>query len=145
MNHVTLDDQYNQKVSKLESFQWKIERFFKDIYYTIKGIPQGLRNFWYWKNVIYQNRWWDHQFLINLIQHQLEYMDNQWHKGNHMYKEEEQEIIKKSLRLLEEIENYDNSNKNVSMKYQEFGRHLFDQTENPRDHSSCSNIERLWD
>ena len=157
--YAELDKRY-KKETLYDKIKFEIGYKYGEMTGFFWGIKQGLKNFWDWKGIIWKNRWWDHVFLMNLIEKQLRYMDSEWHNSNHLHKDDEIKILKDLLKVLDEIEILDytyelGTDEKKSQKYQEFGRLLFDVKEIEREEtingkqvkykSKCSNIERLWD
>lgn len=74
----------------------------------LRNIKNGIKSFWYWRKIIWNNRWWDYGYLLYLIEHQLRLMADNWDKSHYVGSEEEKAEIEESLRLLEELNNTTN-------------------------------------
>lgn len=46
--------------------------YFKDIWLNITSFFTGLKNFWYFRKEIYQWRWWDYGFTLDILEKTLE-------------------------------------------------------------------------
>jgi len=110
----------------------EIEFYFKyNIKYPYINIKIGLSNFWKYKSIIWNDRWYDYSFFNDLVLFKLKDMNEHWCKdtyGENDYKQKE--ILEKSIKLLEEIKvledsnDYEDLNKSA-LKYKEFAETLY--------------------
>lgn len=55
-----------------------------NIMHMFYNIKEGFKNFWYYKKIIYQDRWYDHYFLIRLINTKLQHMVDHWDESHYV-------------------------------------------------------------
>lgn len=140
-----------------DNLKFEVGYFFKNIVTSIRSIKQGLKNLWEWKGIIWRNRWYDYSFFMSLQKKQLTYMRDNWDNAHYVHSEREKETLDKLIRILDEIEQYDDVDQEmVNKKYQEFGDLLYKTTkktsvyidENGTTHQQTTNVPnilRLWD
>lgn len=79
--------------------------FLKDIRLAVLGFFIGMGNFWYYRELIYRDRWYDHDFLIKFITVKLKQMEENWHNCHYMgsdFTKKRMQIIRKGLETFEE-------------------------------------------
>lgn len=52
--------------------------------YAIKSFIYGIQNLWKWKSVAWNDRWFDHSFLITVIKFKLQDMINNWDNAHYI-------------------------------------------------------------
>lgn len=70
----------------------------------MKSILTGLYNFWFFRKVIWNFRWWDYSFNLELFSKSLEYTSNETElKGNHTSVEEFSRDMRRVIYLLNKV------------------------------------------
>ena len=96
----------------------------------------GISNYWKYKKIIWNDHWWDHMFLHDLIKFKLQDMHDNWNKSYACNSEDiktEIKVLIDILNLIEEKENdtsggikeWDQNEKDINKLYQTFGERLF--------------------
>jgi len=68
-----------------------------DLYRDVKC---GLKNFWFYKEVVWSDRWFDHSYLLRVLERKLQQMSQNWDKSIYVDWEEDKANIDETLRLL---------------------------------------------
>jgi hypothetical protein len=71
--------------------------YVKDSYRNIK---YGLRNFWFWKEVIWNDRWFDFVYMLQIMEKKFEQMEKGWDNAHYLDSEVEQAEFKRVRELL---------------------------------------------
>lgn len=125
----------------------------------IREIKKGLSNFWKYRKVIYNDRWYDYNFLHNILKVKLIDMRDNWDKSHYVGHNNELELLKDLVQILEDIEHLEyewdtESDKKIDELYAEFGDKLFtiktvtiisEEFSNGEHTTTTSNFRRLWD
>lgn len=91
------------------------DKFYWDTTYKVKI---GIRNFWRWKEVIWNDRNWDETYLYRIMKHKMELMYKDVEKySHHLYVEDELKSIKKCISIL---------NRLINQEYEENALHFHD-------------------
>ena len=91
----------------------------KDIY---RDVTQGIKNFWFYRKVIWNDRWWDHYFFLEMQEKKLENMSINWKHSHYVDFEAEQATIDRALELTRKLkeDNYlENAMGFMDVKYGE--------------------------
>lgn len=96
-------------------FKYKVYRAFREITSPFRNFKTGVKSLIYWFPVIWKNRWYDYEFLLDLIEHQLKLMSNDKNKSYTEGWDECVEEMKLSLRLLDHFNNQ--SWEDMSLEY----------------------------
>lgn len=76
------------------------------------NIIRGMKNYWKWRKIIYYDRWWDHQYLFEILRFKLEDMETNFKAhGHHLNAEKsahKMRICKLLLDRLIKDDYYDN-------------------------------------
>ena len=121
--------------SAIDKIKFEISYFWNNsIMYRIRYFIQGVKNLWYWKSVIWHDRWWDYSYFHTILKHKLKDLQNHWHKDTHyVYDWSETMGIHRLVEILDEIEEIENSctehEKDIDKLYEEFGKILFERRE----------------
>lgn len=93
---------FKEKIlDKIDDFKM----FIDDIRVAVLGFFIGIHNFWYYRKLIYRDRWYDHDFLIKFIIVKLKQMEENWHQSHyagHKFTKCRMQIIRKSIENFEE-------------------------------------------
>jgi hypothetical protein len=54
-----------------------------NVLYPYKDIKYGLNNYWKYRKIIWRDRWYDHDFILDLIQFKLDDMEKHWGVDTH--------------------------------------------------------------
>ena len=54
-----------------------------NIQYPYRDFKCGLNNYWKYRKIIWRDRWYDHEFILELIQFKLDDMEKHWGKDTH--------------------------------------------------------------
>lgn len=69
-----------------------------------KNIATGIYNFWFFRKVIWNFRWWDYSFNLELFSKSLEYTSNETELGgNHTSVEESVKDMRRVIHLLKKV------------------------------------------
>ena len=74
--------------------------YIRDLY---RDIEQGIKNFWFYKSVIWNDRWYDHYFLMELLNKKLENMENNWDNSHYVDADKDKDKIAEAKSLLSEL------------------------------------------
>jgi len=74
--------------------------YINDVYRDIK---YGIKNFWYYRKVIYNDRWYDHFFLLEMMEVKLRNMVDNWDKAHYANSEVEKLQMEKAISLLKQL------------------------------------------
>ena len=126
------------------SMKYRIIEYTRSIKRPFTNILTGIKNFWFYRKVIYRDRWWDHGFMMDIIERKLQNLDQNWSKGNAYFKEDTHREIKKVLDILDELNYRESGESDKTLKgytypdldaqddldrvtelYEEFGELLF--------------------
>lgn len=90
-----------------------------DAYYNIKN---GIKNFWYWKKVIWEDRWYDYIFLLDIMRHKLEYTERMTRDyGNHINHVDDADKMKIAINLIHRIMEDDYYERAVKTLHDQYG------------------------
>jgi len=73
-----------------------IEDFLRDLKY-------GIKNFWFYRKVIYNDRWFDHSYMLILMEKKLEQMDKGWDHAHYLNSEVQQKEMQEARILLKKL------------------------------------------
>jgi len=129
-----------------ETIKFEVQYKWNEFTSKIRNIKKGFRNiFRYWK-LIWNDEWWDYQYLMNLIHFKLVDMEQNWDKSWGCDAEVKREKIKELIEILDEIKRLEDEDftefdfgedtdemlkqweivdNKIDALYQEFGEKLF--------------------
>lgn len=124
---------------------WYRNLFIFDIYYNIKN---GIKNFWNYKSVIWNDRWYDYSYIFKLLEFKLKDTIKNWDKSHYVGAH----FTKLRIQvLLNRIEEYNTNLENLHELYflkkidkAEY-RRLKEELLNKTWKSFGKNITRFWD
>jgi hypothetical protein len=137
--------------------KFELEYFWNNrIMYPIRVVKNGFKNYWYYRKVIWNDRWWDYGFLHVLLRHKLNQMAKGWENAHYCGSEYDKEYLHELVELLDNIDILEDDidkDDEINEKYQEFGRKLFDvgyvhrynEKGNIETTYKTSKIRTLWD
>jgi len=70
-------------------------------------LPQGIKNFWYYRKVIWRHRWYDYGFADDVVRRLYEDRSENWHKSHYVGFEKDAlqlDIIVELFKRLEDAE-----------------------------------------
>ena len=114
-----------------------------------RRIIDGINNFWYYRKLIWNDRWWDHAFLTDMIEAKLQNMIDHWDESNSIgYK-----FTKKRMIVLQKrIKNFDRKIVDLEYDYIVEKKYTFDEykKESKKIHDETwsqfgRNLHRFWD
>lgn len=84
--------------------KFEIEYFWNNsIVYPIKRFIYGIKNFGRWSSIVYNDRWWDYEFLLDVILFKLKDMESHWGVDTNAEKDYEiRDILRTLIQDLEE-------------------------------------------
>ena len=145
--------------TKLEAFIWEVKWNWNwYIMSPLRQFKQGIKNLWTWKKVIWNDRFYDHSFLHNMMKLKLETMEKAWDEAHYVGSEETKKEITKLIETLDKIEALEDmctieADAEMSRLYEDFGKRLFsrrmitsyeeDNTKNRVNYTTL--METLWD
>ena len=74
-----------------------IKGIIKDTKANIGSFIISVKQLVYWFPVIWKNRWWDYEYMLDLMKHQLEYMLKHWVKDTHHIGDEDIKLEMESM------------------------------------------------
>lgn len=124
---------------------WYNNLFIFDIFYNIK---HGIKNLWKYKSVIWNDRWYDYQYIFSLLEFKLKDTIKNWNNAHYVGSE----FTKKRMQvLLNRIEEYTVNLENLEELYYtkkisktEYNKRK-DDLINKTWKSLGRNITRFWD
>ena len=133
-----------------EEVSWQVDDKITEPWNNFK---RGLRNWWSWKKVIWEDRWYSNEYIDSILLHKLKTMDEKWSGAHYVGSEVDHKEIRKLIRLLEEIKKREddfslNNDKEIQELYSEFGRRLYSVRKIPTEFNKTAKtnfIQRLWD
>lgn len=105
--HVTYDELFDGDGEFIikDKLSWKIARRIRGLKTFHRNFITGIKSLWYWRKIIWNNRWYDYQYLLDIIEHQMKLMVDPKNKHFTESWHEQVEEIKLSIALLEELRN----------------------------------------
>jgi hypothetical protein len=98
INWVEYFDIEKSKKMKEDSWKEEIAYFFKNTFvYPVKSFLKGINNLIKWRKIIWQDRWWDYYFLLEILHFKLKDMEENWGKNTHYVNDYKDKDIIKSL------------------------------------------------
>ena len=96
---------------KEDIIYWYRNLFIFDILYNIKN---GIKNFWNYKSVIWNDRWYDYSYIFKLLEFKLKDTIKNWDKAHYVGSEFTK---KRMIVLLSRIEEYQTNLDNLHEMY----------------------------
>lgn len=94
----------------------------KSISDRIYNIRNGVRNLWYWKKIIWKDRWYDYIFILSLLQHKLRQTEHMTrHRGNHVNNIDDADKMKVAVNLLDRLLEDDYFERATKSIYEDYG------------------------
>ena len=95
---------------KLENFKFEIDYWWNNsIMYPIRKFRKGISNLWKWRKIIWEDRWWDYYYLLEILRFKLKDMEEHWGRDTHYVEDyKEKDILKELIADLEWMLNEDN-------------------------------------
>lgn len=103
----------NKRISeKLEDLEyWYRNLFIFDVLYIIKN---GIKNFWNYRRIIWNDRWYDYSFFLILIKFKLKLMIKNWDSAHYIGSN----FTKgRMIVLLKRLENFEEELDNIAEQY----------------------------
>ena len=150
----------NRKETKLDNIKFEIKYFWDNsIIFPLNKIKTGIKNLWVWFPIIWKDRWYDYDFIINILRFKLLQTANGWNNAHYCESEKEQEFMYELVDFIDEIERLEEESisiedeEKIDLMYQELGRKLFDIQEVKKYNCDgdieavvkISKIRSLWD
>ncbi len=122
-----------------EAAKWEFEYYWDHwVYYPYRNVINGIDNFVKYRSIIWNDRWWDHDFLLNLMLFKLKDMEEHWGKDTHYVgDQDDKEILKKLVEDLEWMIEADEFNEGYTEEYKKRSKSFFGRLD--RHH------RKLWD
>ena len=154
-----------EKWTFIDDIKFEVRYQYNSVMSFFRSISTGIKNFWYWRKVIWHNRWWDYSFFVTIIETQLQYMHDYWDKSMNVNSEEDKAEIKEVLDLIHEIQDLEvnwetpEDEKRIDPMYEELGKKIFSVTEKHHTYeefkdgetkeisytTKTANLRRWWD
>lgn len=143
----------------LETIKFEIGYTWSSIRSTYRSIIYGIKNFIKYRNLIWNDRWYDYSFLHEILRFKLNDMKENWESAHYVGSEYELKLLEELVQILDTIESIENGTLvkgdfEIDNLYQDFGEKLFtinmmhkvdSEFDNGEHISSGSPIRRLWD
>ncbi len=68
-----------------------------------RNIKRGVKSLIYWLPIIWQSNWWDFGYLLDLMEHQIKRMRNNWDDAHYVDSEKEKKQMEDTLKLLDQF------------------------------------------
>ena len=69
----------------LNNIIWEVEYWFKvNILSNIKSFFYNIKNIWVYRKIVWNDRWWDHSFLTEMIVFKLQTMIDNWDDAHYI-------------------------------------------------------------
>ena len=122
----------------------------------MKDFIQGIKNFWYFRKVIWNFRWYDYGFTLDVFQRVFENLDENWENSHYLDSKEEHEKIKKIIQKFKRIKELEDectieAGKETQKLINELGEDIFGYDEKiiedngEKYKTKVPFIQRLWD
>lgn len=99
----------------LDDLKFEIEYFLDNkIYSVYYNIKNGIKNFWNYKSVIWNDRWYDHSYIIAVIKFKLQQNINQWDKAHYVGSNFTK---KRMIVILNRLEEFETNLENIEDMY----------------------------
>jgi hypothetical protein len=142
---------------------WNWDHYF---YIPYKQFKNGIRNFWKYRKLIWNDYWWDYQYLMELIEFKIKDMESNWDEAWGCDSDGKKAVMAELLEILKEIKRLDDDEsagsdielwkekeKKIDELYERFGKRLFGVNEHEQKDCDgkverkykCSTIRILWD
>lgn len=95
---------------------WRIRKI-KD---APRNIKRGVKSLIYWLPIIWKSNWWDFGYLMDLMEHQLKLMRDNWDDACYVNSEKEKQQIVETLKLLEAFNDCDFDFESEQLWFEEF-------------------------
>jgi hypothetical protein len=139
-----------------------IKDFFKEFKYNIGyySIKNGLQNFWLYRKIIWEDRWFDYSYFDKLVKFKLQTMVDNWDKSHYVCSDKDKNNMAEVILLFNDIEKYeddfsDDSDDKVNETYEKIGRLIYgiserdfickDDGEEHHIKDRTANLRRWWD
>jgi len=148
------------KETKLDSIKFEIKYFWDNsIIFPLNQIKTGIKNLWIWFPIIWKDRWYDYDYIINIIRFKLLQTAKNWDKAHYCESEKEQDFLYEIVEFIDDLEKLEEESlsledeKKIDLMYQELGKRLFDIQEVKKYNCEgkveavvkISKIRSLWD
>lgn len=144
-----IDERSSQNQVKLKGT--KLSRAWDDIKYEIdwnwnhyvssplRSLKQGTANLKMYRSLIWNDRWWDYSFFMQLIEFKLKRMEEHWGKDTHYIgDQDEKDTLKKLIEDLEWLNNDEHEfTKDYEDEYKKRSRSFFGRLDR--------NHRKFWD
>ena len=122
----------------------------------MRDFIQGIKNFWYFRKVIWNFRWYDYGFTLDVFQRVFENLDENWENSHYLDSKEEHEKIKKIIQKFKRIKELEDectieADQEIQRLIHELGEDIFGYDEKTEEvngkkmKSKVPFIQRLWD
>jgi len=83
----------------LDDILWEVRYWWRNsIISNIKSFFVGIENLRKWRKIIWNDRWWDHAFMMEILEFKLKDMESNWGTNTHYVGDlDEKETLKKLL------------------------------------------------
>lgn len=133
---IHISDEEHQKAYNDRQLKYKASRNFWNIYdelteeigyqfrtkikYPILNVFTGFSNFYKYRKVIWNDRWWDYHFMTELLYCKIQDMYNNWDNSTGLDSDVEKEILFKMLKKLDIIRDINSSDEDQEKAKNEF-------------------------
>ena len=118
---------------------WEINYQLREwFYYPYRRVTVGFENLIKYRSLIWNDRWYDHSFLMELMLFKLKDMEKRWGKDTHYIGDlDEKDTLKKLIVDLEWMLEADEFDKNYAEEYKKKSRSFFGRMDR--------NHRKFWD
>lgn len=146
----TKDINWDEIQAERDKLPNKLRRFiYGKIDFFRYDLPEGLKNYWKFRKVIFRDRWWDYSFLDEIILFKLKDMEKHWGKDTHYLgdgftKGRLRVLIRRLEKLEEDIDDSMMSSLNKKLTKQQMERNYHKQLDSFYKVLG-RNIRKFWD
>ncbi len=103
------------------SYWWK-----STLVLPIKKFFIGIANMWKWKGIVYNDRWWDYEYFLDIMLFKLKIMREHWGRDTHYIHDYiERDTLDKLIIDLEWLIEADEFQEGYEEKYQKTSKRFF--------------------
>lgn len=138
-NYATVYAEREIEYNKNKNLWNVLEDWSYDIHYMYRGLwsmwysfLEGLQNLWKYRKVVWQDRWYDHRYLMTMLRFKLQDMHDNWDNSHYLEHNREKADIALMLSLIDkynELSDFDSYDEKQQTK-KEFFDLLSDKLEN---------------
>ena len=96
-------------------------KFLEQIASNYRTFTRGIANFWKWKKIIWNDRWWDHHYFYEMMLFKLKDMESHWCRDTNGENDKDVKLILQSLiddlKMIQENDFVRKEHEEIDLKY----------------------------